>query len=179
MKEIFVLVLFFAVLGLFGFKNVESDADLVARYSRPSRTVLLPIGRVVPKTKSVDDHVNEAAKIIGLRPALLRGMIDVESSWNPNARREEPKIKTRSRGLTQVLETTAAIYGVKGHELKDPETSIWVGGFYLRDMIKHENGSEFWGVVAYNAGPKKNRSLYPRSAIIHATKVIRAAKKYS
>lgn len=178
MKEIIGVALIFVVLALCGFSRIESDAELVARYSRPSTTVLLPLGRVAPaqKVKTIDEIVTEAADTIGIRENLLRGMIKVESDWDSKARREEPKIKTRSRGLTQVLETTAAIYGVKPHELEDPETSIWTGGLYLRDMIKHEKGSEFWGVVAYNAGPKKSRALYPKSAIVHARKVIAAAK---
>lgn len=155
-----------------------SPAEFRKKYAIPEPRPAVQI--VKPRERTVDEHIDEVSSLIkqkGFTKWLLRGLIHVESGGNPKARRFEKKLNTSSRGMTQVLETTAAIFGVKGHELEDPETAIYVGAFYLRDCLKHERGDQLFALACYNAGPKKSISQYPKKSIRYAQNVIAVSKR--
>ena len=85
---------------------------------------------------------------------LIKAVIAQESAFRPEALREEPRIKTRSRGLMQLLETTAARLGFQGLtvELHDPEKNIELGTKLLAQNFKTANGNWDVALSAYNAG---------------------------
>lgn len=65
-----------------------------------------------------------------LRSSLM-AFIQIESSFNPLAFRQEPS-GVASYGLMQVLDTTAAGLGLKGppEQMYDPDTSVFYGAMY-------------------------------------------------
>ena len=99
-------------------------------------------------------------------PALtVRTIVEIESSRNPTAYRNEPHINDASIGLMQTLHATALFlydsYGARGkprptdpRDLLDPETSMYFGANYLEYLQSYGGGhSEEWVVRAYNGGP--------------------------
>lgn len=117
----------------------------------------------------------------GQDPALVLAIIEVESSFNPRAYRAEPQINDASRGLMQLLLSTARDRGYPGDEegLFDPETNIrlgvmqlaWINGYLasrlgrppqLREVLTGYNmgvGAAMRGKVALSYSNKVNNAL--------------------
>jgi len=85
---------------------------------------------------------------------LIKAVIAQESAFKPDAIREEPRLLTRSRGLMQLLETTASSLGYRGPavELHDPEKNIELGVKLLSQNLKQANGNWDVALSAYNGG---------------------------
>jgi len=84
-------------------------------------------------------------------PALVAAVILQESRFNPDA--VSPKGAT---GLMQIMPATGAgiarNLGVSQYSLKDPETSIWFGTYYLKSKLDYYDGNVDAVLAAYNAG---------------------------
>lgn len=112
------------------------------------------------KREDAFDAIVEAkARKYMVPAALIKGVIAQESAFKPEALREEPRIKTRSRGLMQLLETTATGLGFQGltSELHDPEKNIELGTKLLAQNFRQANGNWDVALSAYNAGFSKLR----------------------
>lgn len=94
-----------------------------------------------------DDLVVEHARAQGIRPDLVRAVIQVESGYNPGAR--SPK---GAMGLMQLMPSTAAGLGVT--RPYDPEQNIRGGVTYLRQLLERFDFNEELALAAYNAGPE-------------------------
>lgn len=94
-----------------------------------------------------DDLVLEHARAQGVRPDLVRAVIQVESGYNPSAR--SPK---GAMGLMQLMPATAAALGVT--RPYDPEQNIRGGVRYLRQLLARFDNNEELALAAYNAGPE-------------------------
>jgi hypothetical protein len=120
----------YAVAGASGFRTtVPSDGSRIG--VRPSVW---------------DEVIDERAAAHGVRPELVRAVIQVESAFNPRAR--SPK---GAMGLMQLMPDTAADLGVTNPF--DPEQNIRGGVAYLRSLLDRFNGNEELALAAYNAGP--------------------------
>lgn len=100
-----------------------------------------------------DREIYEASQAYGIPEDVIKTVIDIESTWNPNAKREEPKINDASYGLMQVLYTTAKKLGYTGppEGLFDPSTNINLGTKLLFQLwSKYHNWTDV--IAAYNAG---------------------------
>jgi soluble lytic murein transglycosylase-like protein len=89
--------------------------------------------------------VQEYAARHGLRPGLVRAVIQVESGFDPGA--TSPK---GAMGLMQLMPATARELGV--HRPYDPTENIRGGTTYLRQLLDRYEGDEALALAAYNAG---------------------------
>jgi soluble lytic murein transglycosylase-like protein len=93
-----------------------------------------------------ESEINAAATSNGIDPALLKGLVQQESGFDPNARSGAGAI-----GLTQLMPSTAAALGVT--DPTDPAQSLQGGARYLREQLDRFGGDERLALAAYNAGP--------------------------
>jgi soluble lytic murein transglycosylase-like protein len=98
--------------------------------------------------------IERHAKLQHLDPALVRAIIAVESSFDPDA--VSPK---GAVGLMQVIPETGERYGIAddgmrtvAQKLRDPEVNVRVGTRYLRDLIALFANDLGLALAAYNAG---------------------------
>lgn len=139
------------------------------------------------ETKPLEFLVETKAKEAGVNPELIKALIDVESSWNPNAIKFEPNIfkKTGNRmlssshGLMQILGLNATPRVCPGinswFTLYNPEQNLSCGIHILKTNIL-KTGSIYSALVAYNGGLGCTSKLCP-SAIQYANKVMNQYKK--
>jgi soluble lytic murein transglycosylase-like protein len=99
-----------------------------------------------PAPSAYDSMVNQSAARYGLDPAVLHGLIQQESGFNPNSRSSAGAL-----GLTQLMPSTAASLGVSNP--LDPAQSIEGGARYLSQMMSQFGGNTADALAAYNAGP--------------------------
>ncbi len=90
--------------------------------------------------------IDQAAARYGLDPAILHGLIQQESGFDPSAHSSAGAL-----GLTQLMPSTAASLGVA--EPLDPAQSIEGGARYLSQLLHQFAGNTADALAAYNAGP--------------------------
>jgi soluble lytic murein transglycosylase-like protein len=90
--------------------------------------------------------VDQAAARNGLDPAVLHGLIQQESGFDPSA-----GSSAGAQGLTQLMPGTASSLGVANP--LDPAESIEGGARYLGEMMSKFGGNTEDALAAYNAGP--------------------------
>jgi len=98
-----------------------------------------------PTTSSFDTQINNYAQLNKLDPALLKAVVQVESSFDPMA-----TSKTGAMGLMQLMPDTAKRYGVSNSY--DPEQNLAAGARYLRDLLDSFSENINLTLAAYNAG---------------------------
>lgn len=85
----------------------------------------------------------------GVPSALVKGVIETESAWNPNAVSGVGAV-----GLMQVMPATAKGLGWDpATPLNDPLTNVTLGIRYLRQMLSIFGGDWAKAAAAYNHGP--------------------------
>ena len=90
--------------------------------------------------------IEQAAARNGLDPAVLYGLIQQESGFDPSA-----TSSAGAFGLTQLMPGTAASLGVT--EPLNPAQSIEGGARYLGELMRQFGGNTSDALAAYNAGP--------------------------
>jgi soluble lytic murein transglycosylase-like protein len=93
-----------------------------------------------------DSLIEQAAARHGLDPAVLHGLIQQESGFDPSARSSAGAV-----GLTQLMPGTASSMGVANP--LDPAESIEGGARYLSQLLGEFSGNTTDALAAYNAGP--------------------------
>jgi soluble lytic murein transglycosylase len=106
------------------------------------------------------DLITRLAKENGVPPALLAGLVHVESRYNPKAVSRSGAI-----GLTQLMPTTARVIAQKllgmvvtNKALRDPETNLSIGASLLGELLRHFQGNTVLALAGYNAGRGATRS---------------------
>jgi soluble lytic murein transglycosylase-like protein len=104
-------------------------------------TASAPSGAAAP----YEALIQQAATRNGLEPALLHGLIEQESGFDPNAHSSAGAL-----GLTQLMPSTAASLGVT--EPLNPTQSIEGGARLLGELLRQFHGNVSDALAAYNAG---------------------------
>jgi soluble lytic murein transglycosylase-like protein len=100
----------------------------------------------VERSRMYDDLILEHAREHGVRPDLVRAVMQVESAFNPFAR--SPK---GALGLMQLMPATLKLYGVVNPF--NPAENVRAGVAYLRNLLDRYDDNEELALAAYNAGP--------------------------
>lgn len=155
----------------------ESPAATVAKVKSVGISANASVGKSASKgAAQYLDRVNAAAKKHGVDPALLAGLIEHESGWNPNA-----KSKAGAVGLGQFMPATAERFGIT--DRTDPNQSIDGAAAYLKSNLDMFGGDASLALAAYNAGEgavKKYGGIPPyKETQAYVPAVLASAKKYS
>src|SRR5665648_177207 len=106
--------------------------------------------------------VNDAATKNGISPSILAGLIQTESSWNPNA----VNSSSGATGLGQFLPSTARDEGLSNS--KDAQSSIYAAAACLAKRIQWAGGDVNKGIMGYGEG-----------TTAYLNKVLGASKSFS
>ena len=115
-------------------------------------------------------HVDGAAKRHGVDSALIRAIIETESSWRPRATGAMTKWG-QAKDLMQLMPATARKMGIR--DPYDPAQNIEGGTKYIAQLIRQFGGNVSKALMAYNCGAdnvKKGR--IPAASRRYAQKVL-------
>jgi len=122
--------------------EVEADKAL------PPAAMPQPKARETEHPIRLDEALSAASQKNNISPELLRSVIRVESSFNPNARSAKG-----AQGLMQLMPATAAKMGVRN--VFDPAQNMDGGARYLRELLGRYDNNLTFALAAYNAGPQR------------------------
>jgi soluble lytic murein transglycosylase-like protein len=123
------------------------DGVVVRTFAVP-QAESLRVTRFVASSRAgaYDDLIAEQAQLNGVRPSLVRAVVQVESGFNPSA--VSPK---GALGLMQLMPDTARQFHV-GNPF-NPAENVRAGVAYLKELLVRYNNKEELALAAYNAGP--------------------------
>jgi soluble lytic murein transglycosylase-like protein len=97
------------------------------------------------RCRAVEPIAHELARSVGVEPALVMGVIRVESGFRPDARSS-----VGATGLMQLMPRTAS--GLGCADIEEPEANIRCGVTLLRRLLVRFGGNEVYALSAYHAG---------------------------
>ena len=157
---------------------LEQPGQRPVRVLRPTQT--MQARWTDPKTQALSEEKAQLirwavqyARAHQLEPALVCGVIQVESNWNIWA--TSPK---GAAGLTQIMPHLWHAHGLDNPWA--PESNIATGTAYLAHMMRRYRGRLDWALAAYNAGPGKVRAHQgpPPSTQSYIRAVMRARARW-
>ncbi len=113
-----------------------------------ARAITVPVSPTLAarSNSQFEPLIRQHANQQGIRPDLVRAVIQVESAFNPRAL--SPK---GAMGLMQLTSATAKQFGVI--DPFSPAENIRAGVSYLRQLLDRYDHDEQLALAAYNAGP--------------------------
>ena len=113
------------------------------------------------------DLVNEQARVQGIQPAWVMGVMRRESAFDANA-----ASAANAYGLMQLIPPTARDMGRQlgltinsNNDILQPTTNVQLGSAYLKNMLTTFNGDYAQATAAYNAGPGRPPQWSPLRTI--------------
>jgi soluble lytic murein transglycosylase-like protein len=122
----------------------KSSTPRAASAARVSTTVNSFVA--VSPQRAYDAIIREAAELYKVDAALIRSVIQAESSFNPLA-----LSRVGAMGLMQLMPSTADALDVENPF--DPRENIMAGTRLLKDLLKQHKGNIRLTLASYNAGP--------------------------
>src|SRR5262245_12277287 len=122
------------------------------RHSIPSVTPVASVSTsensfvAVSPEHAYDAIIREAAELYKVDVALIRSVVQAESSFNPLA-----LSRVGAMGLMQLMPSTADALDVENPF--DPRENIMAGTRLLKDLLKRHKGNVALTLASYNAGP--------------------------
>jgi len=129
---------------VFSDRAIEKPTAVYKVEGAPSYVSTTPVESPSARER-YEPYILEHSNRHGLRPELVRAVIQVESGFNPRARSVKGAM-----GLMQLMPDTARLLGVQ--KPYDPEDNIRGGTRYLRLLLDKYDGNEQLALAAYNAG---------------------------
>lgn len=123
-----------------GYRLVKTYGS--GRSTRLSHNYRRPL---TPKNSRYDQMIHKVAKVHGVDAALVRAVVQVESSFNPGAVSNKG-----ATGLMQLMPATARRFGVQ--DRIDPYENVDGGVRYLRFLLELFQDDVRLALAAYNAG---------------------------
>jgi hypothetical protein len=112
----------------------------------PKVTTRIDSYNPIPPWRAYNDLIDKAGERHGVDPALIRSVMQAESSFNPVA-----VSPAGAMGLMQIMPGLAEEFGVT--DPFDPEQNVMAGARYLRQLLRMHDGNVRLAVASYNAGP--------------------------
>ncbi|HTA98426.1 MAG TPA: lytic transglycosylase domain-containing protein [Solirubrobacteraceae bacterium] len=122
------------------------QAATAADVSSPTATQSESVAGAAGAGGEYDSMIEQAAERYGVDPAVLHGLIQQESGFDPGA-----QSSAGASGLTQLMPGTASSMGVANP--LNPTESIEGGARYLSQLMSQFGGNTEDALAAYNAGP--------------------------
>jgi soluble lytic murein transglycosylase-like protein len=129
--------------GIMVLSNVPRSGSQAAHLAATARVSAPPLMSV---STNYEPLIREHSDLQGVRPDLVRAVIQVESAFNPRA--ISPK---GAAGLMQLMPAIAARFGVA--DPFNPAENIRAGVGYLKQLLDRYDNNEQLALAAYNAGP--------------------------
>jgi soluble lytic murein transglycosylase-like protein len=134
------------------------------------------------RIRQAQPHVQRAASRFKVDPALINGIIWVESKFDPRARGPGG-----AAGLMQLMPATSRELAKQLGERSrpyNPDFNVLAGTFYIGRLLKRFDGDLRLAIAAYQAGPgsvskwkKAGRDL-PASSKAYVDKVLSAKRRF-
>ena len=122
------------------------QAATTADASSPTATQSENVAGAAGDGGEYDSVIEQASERYGVDPAVLHGLIQQESGFDPSA-----QSSAGASGLTQLMPGTASSMGVANP--LNPTESIEGGARYLSQLMSQFGGNTEDALAAYNAGP--------------------------
>lgn len=145
--------------------GVAAGAQVRIERQPDGRLLMINDSRGVPRRAAfgardrseIDELIETHARAQSLDPALVRAVVDVESSYDPAARS-----RRGAMGLMQLMPATAR--SLRVDDPYDPDENLRGGTTYLRRLLDRYGGDLKLALAGYNAGPEavdRHRGLPP------------------